>query len=197
MYKKEEINIKDYPYYRTIPVKSIGDKQKLIQVAPIHDMHQYPAFNMMKTLDTNSYKVEIIPQTEDLHTSANHDLENSQRQKVSTMNNTLIEHQILQINSNNMTIQSNNNLIHQQFAIYNNNAVILHNQHNQHSANNQILDNQMNQIVEYKEQIEQLQADLKMYQEQILYHDTMLNTIFNSCIPNPQLVPYSVESNPE
>jgi hypothetical protein len=239
----DEVNIKKYPYYRKIPIQTLGDKQRriiekfkveeipneeqrqeqrqeqeqeqeqtIIPAAPATTVYEntdfvdLPTFNLVKMDGANCYKVDMTPHfiVEDLKKTKeqleeeikyNTNIIESQLDAIKT-NDITIEQQVAKINYDNVTIQSNTNLIQQQVLNYNHNNVVLH---NQSAVNNteimnqqQILQTQYHKITEYQahieqlqSHIEQLQSQLESYNQQMSYHNSMINA-FNTVTQNPE-----------
>ena len=253
---EDEVNINNYPYYRTIPIQSLGDKkrriiekfkieipneeqrqapqaavqeqrqeqrqeqeQTIIPAAPATTVYEntdfvdLPKFNLVKMGVANCYKVDMTKHfiveylkksNEQLEEKIRHntDIIESQLEAIKTndlnivhqlskinYDNIIIEQLVSKINYDNITIQSNTNLIQEQVLKYNHNNAVLHNQsalNNTEIMNQQqILITQHHQITEYQAHIEQLQSELESYNQQISYHNSMLNA-FNTVTQNPE-----------
>jgi hypothetical protein len=210
-----KMNIIDYPYYRTIPIKEISDKQQEIlnmykviednrSIESIVDVRPkcetLSKVKLVKMEGTQFYTVDMsncekIP-SENLKTPS----ETPENYLIS-LNETikknikLLQDQHQQISSNQAliqqqlyTIQTNNNYIQEQHNVFNNNSLILNNQYN---INNIEIAKQQETIAILNNQINEYQTEITNLQtgldpqQQLVYHNSMINA-FNTVIQNPQ-----------
>lgn len=187
----KEVNIINYPYYRTIPIKNISCKQKrrgeeckqdksdMIEQKVVYSPIIKPALpilNVTQIDNTNCYTIEMPNNnSEDLKKFIEEQQTKfiEEQQNKMAENNELIQIQLEKIEQNRISIQSNNYHLEQQLINYNNNLTILNNQYSQYKMNEneierqqEILNIQYNQIVEYENQIQ-----LNLVSQQIFYNN--------------------------
>lgn len=198
-----DINIKDYPFHRYIPIEDISKKQKklmknklelnkvgIIKVVeepvqePVKEVNynELPIYNIISTEKTNHYTLDNKNIIERL-TEINQETEKNkyildQQQQIIITNQYVIQEQNNKINNNNVIIQNNDALIQQQMQIYNNNNYYTE-QQNIEISNNQ------NRIIEQEEQLNNIQnkifeseSELEGYKQQIMFNGSMLQ-LFN------------------
>lgn len=203
----EEINVKDYPYYRYIPIKSISEKQKkLMRVVPIIPISVVQKNQTYAEVVTPPPPVQPSPVQPPPAQQYNYAAEiQSLEQRASEINDdiqkglvTLYEQQ-QQSSANQATIQNqqlaidnNTELINNQVAAYNHNVNVVSQQTNQinimngqiHSLN-QIIVGLHSDITNKQNELGEAQKQLEDIQNQIAYHGNMLYA-FNMMMQNPQ-----------
>jgi DNA repair exonuclease SbcCD ATPase subunit len=198
----EEVNIKNYPYYRTIPIQSITNKQqkimdksnvvteskkvtesqlerptyKSILTHPEYESkgvyEGLPTFNLVKVEGTNVYKVDM-PEYQ------SEDLKNLEKQlseleEEIKKNAIIIDGQKNAIDTNELTIQEQTGQIHT------NNATIQHNHHHiqqqlaTFNHNTAILNGQCNQYNLNNSEIMKQQETLNTQYNQIVEYQNQI-----------------------
>jgi chromosome segregation ATPase len=198
----EEINLKDYPYYRYIPIKSIAEKQKKlirVEVTPIAPVsivqkNQTYAEAVMETIavtpeEQYNYSAEI-ESLEQRALEVNDDIQKGlatlyEQQQECSANQATIQNQ-------QVAIDNNTDIINKQITAYNHNVNVLSQQTDQvnimngqiHSLN-QIITGLHTDITNKHNELGAAQKHLEDIQNQIAYHGNMLNA-FNTIMQNPQ-----------
>lgn len=196
-----KINIKDYPFYKFIPIEHISQKQKLLlNKTP----DEYSKKSLSNDQSSQIYKDcpiasqqlhncnspyseeynEPINQLETTYTDIqenimkqNEQILEEQREKIKIYND-IIQNNIVQINET-IRIYSHNveSINYQIYQMYYNNTEIVKQQDILESLNIQLLDTYP-QVDDVNDQLVQLQQELE-------YHKSIL-TLFNTVIQNPE-----------
>lgn len=190
----DEINVKDFPYYPYIPIKTISDKQrkpmqryKIIQrveepniktetttliLPPTQKyVESEDKINILDTVPQYKYETEMQEMEKRL-SDINEEIQQNlqklyQHQQTINANEHYIQEQTLIIDKNRKVIDTNNEYINQQILSYNHNANILTTQYNQVNGFNGEV-NRLSQILgELQGQITDAQSELQDLNTQI------------------------------
>lgn len=190
---KEQIDIKEIPYYRYIPIKRISDKQinNQQQLAPTFKPVLEPDIEPVKELVNTVNEIQI--NALDVNQELQQNLEKLYEQQQSIASNEIKNHQLLtDIDTNTTIINNNNEYINQQMLVYNHNINVLTLQQNQNNELNieanrltEIINTLNNQIITVQTELQDLNTQIDETQNQLDFHNTML-TSFNNMMQNPQ-----------
>jgi predicted RNase H-like nuclease (RuvC/YqgF family) len=200
-----KINIKDYPFYKFIPIEHISQKQKLLLNKTPVEYSKKSSSNGELSQNCNSpyeYSEEYNEPIKQLETTykdiqenimkQNEQILEEQREKIK-IHNDIIQNNIVQINET-IRVYSNNveSINYQIYQMYYNNNEIVKQQDILESLNTQLLDTY--------QQVDDVNAQLVQLQQELEYHSSIL-TSFNTVIQNPdyfaQLMNIVMTYNPE
>jgi predicted RNase H-like nuclease (RuvC/YqgF family) len=198
-----KINIKDYPFYKFIPIEHISQKQKLIlnkrlaeynkhssSIDQLSQMYEECPISPQQLHNCNSpyeYSEEYNEPIKQLETTYKDIQENNmkqneqileeQREKIKIQND-IIQNNIVQINET-ISVYSHNveSIKYQVYQMYYNNTEIVKKQDILESLNTQLLDTY--------QQVDDVNAQLVELQQELEYHSSIL-TSFNTVIQNPE-----------
>lgn len=199
----EEINIKDYPYYQYIPIKSIAEKQKKLIPVSVVPVSVIPVIHHIDNSQTYAEAVNanIVSEQQCDYAAEIASLEQRSLEINADIQKGLVTlyEQQQQINTNQRTIQeqtvsidNNTDVINKQLVAFNHNTNAVAYQYNQindmniqiHNLNQAII-GLNNEITNKQTELDTTQKQLDDIQNQIAYHGNMLNA-FNTMMQNPQ-----------
>lgn len=157
---------------------------------------QLPVYDLVRNPEDNTYSINMKSmeeRIEDMRKEIDVNSEKLKEQSIIMASNTsAIENQVYAVNAQNASIQSNGALIQQQVQVYNHNLAIINQQYytiNTYNAeiatHTQTLDDLKAQTEDTHQQLTQMEQDVNSYQQQLLYHGSMLSA-FNTMLQNPE-----------
>jgi hypothetical protein len=192
-----EINTDNYPFYRFVPVPTIGEKQqKILERYQIVKKLNEPYYTYPDTIVTyedppHTVDVESLEDNEiNKMIESNRYILDAQRAEIED-NKMTLEEQSKQIQAQNSVIKNNGAYIQQQVYCYSHNTSVISNQcsyvlqqNAEINSNQELISSLQTQVTEIEQQVLSLQQQVEIYQSQLNYHASMF-TAFNTLLQNP------------